>query len=346
MLLIGCGGYIQQTLLPALKVLAHQFEITGLINRSGQTPAPVQAMFPDLRADTSLDAIDFRQTDIVFVCIPENAVPKLMVKLHRYDTAHLTIMVSTPVLGLRQSHLSPLFKPFKQVLAFENAFCLPPFLLAKQLIDQGKIGQPKKLNLFHSGFRYHGLALVRFLLDGAYPLYSRALSFGQYSEYHFKFRRGCYATMVEPRDYAVGSFMLAGNQGIICDYALKAKNSFEIGYQQNADGVYCALMLNGVQQPTNALDQLFTDKLPIDALPDPSLFRQLHIRAAVEIFHALEQNNTTYLYHHSQTLYDNLLIHLTRRLGVCIDPAALFGRSLLKFLYLRLWPLLRGGRKR
>lgn len=340
LLLIGSGGYIQQTVLPALMVLAQQFSVKGLINKSGATPTAITQMIPTLRASADLASIDFASIDIIFVCIPHLSVPALLNKMSGLSLSHITLIVCTPVLGIKDGHYRSRFKSFKQTLAFENAFCLPPVVLAKRLIDEGKIGKLKKVYLNHSGYRYHGMALIRSLYNGAYPSYGRTLSFGQYFEYSLKFPGGRHATMLQPKDHAAGYFMLAGSKGIISDHPLQAKNTLVINSLQDETGLFAGLSLNGQPQPLCTLDQLFIDRLPYSRLPDNSLFRQLHIRGAVEIFDACYRNDKTCLYDHSETIYDNVLATLLERVGFWFEPLARFKWSLTRWLYVNVWPLL------
>ncbi|MFT5164512.1 MAG: hypothetical protein ACI9FJ_003114 [Alteromonadaceae bacterium] len=341
LLLIGSGGYIQQTVLPALTVLAQQYELIGLVNRSGNKPDGLQAMAPELKVDKQIDCFDLANTDIIFVCIPPEALPALLKQLAHLPTEHITLVVTTPVFNISDSHFCSLFSSFKQVLAFENAFCLPPFIAAQKLLSQDKIGQLKKINLNHSGFRYHALALIRSLYKGKQLLHGRSIAFGRYQEYNFKFSDKCYASIVEPRDYDAGSFMLAGTKGIICDYPLNAHNVYVISYQQNNQGLFTGLLINGQLQQANALDKLFKEKLPYASLPDNSLFRQLHIRGAVEVFNALHQDNLDYLYQHNETLYESFLLRIMQRLGFWFEPLAIFRLPLIKWAYIKLWPRLK-----
>lgn len=314
-LLIGSGGYVAETIVPALLVLTEQFEIVKVVNRSGQLSDSMQRLCPRLTATNDFNTIDFNQIDLIFICIPHLKVPQLLKSLIRHEVAHCDVFVATPVFGLRDLKHRKLFRYFNQVYAFENAFALPQFIVAKQLLEQGKIGQLRQVRLQHSGFRYHGFALIRHFFSGKTPSVIRAIGYGAYQEYRFRFGAKQSAVMVEPRDFAVGQSLLAGSDGLICDYPLRGKNVFHIACITDERGVFKGMTVNDETIAEHRLQQRFDQYLPFDRLAEPSLFRQLHIYGAAVVFDGWHRQEQQYLYPSGETLFDNLWLTIAERFG-------------------------------
>jgi len=329
-LLIGSGMFIEQTILPALVCLKEKFKVVGILNNSGKVSTTIEQLQPNLTVTNDIKLFNASEIDIIFMCIPVQNVPSTLCKLLKNNFKNVTLFVTTPVVPLNKLNLTRELKQFKKAYAFEFVPFLSKYRLARALIEEGKVGKFKKLWLNHNGYLYHGLATIRSFMNWQYPVSVKALKFGPYSEYQFKFANSGFAAIKEPKDYNNGSFLIAGTKGLISDYSLNAKNAYFINHTLGHYGKITGFSVNNIQQPITEAERIVFAELSLEMLSDKTEIRQLNIIAAAEVFNAAYNNDLSKLYSYQDTILDHAIIRIAKKCRLYFDPFTYFGTSILK----------------
>lgn len=317
-LVIGAGKRVKEGIIPALFCLQDEFEIEAVYTRSIKT----LSLFNDSwkkKTINDLAEIDFKKISYIFVAVTISEVPNVLKKLANYQTSHITIFLDTPVLPHTKLGASKYFKNFKNVLVPEDSIALPSFKLAKKIIDEGKIGKLKRIYIFHEGYRYHALAALKFLTSSSHvkkitnKVWSKKADCVEW-DFYFKNVR---ATMLDPRDYNTGRFLIAGEKGLIADYNLTGENTYKIEYVVE-DGSYRGLKLNGQKVEADRLDKLYT-KYISDDLYKKSPMNSMKIRGIMEILSGVDKGDKKYFYSAKTGIYDILAIMIAEKFGYFRD---------------------------
>ena len=312
-LIVGHGKRVRGSILPALHCLRDSFKIVGIHTRS---------------SGHSLEEIDFAKLDLIIVAVTLSEVPNVLRRLAIHDVKHITLMLDTPVLAIKNIFAVRYFKHFKKALISEDTIALPPFLLARRIIDEGKIGRIKSISFFHNGYKYHALASLK-MLTNEYcitSIYNNKLS----KEKRVKkitFSNGVKASFFEPRDYNKGKFLIEGEKGSIADYDYKGSNVFKIGYLTE-NNLYKGLTLNGQNVLPDQIEAKYLANIS-SGVEDVSLMNSMKIVGLMRLILASVENKSPFHYSPAQGIYDNIAISLSEY-GLFVN----FGLArLLKYIY-------------
>lgn len=316
-LVIGSGKRVKEGIIPALFCLQNEFEIEAVYSRSIKTIS----LFNDTWKKKTIDdlrGVDFKKLSYIFIAVTLSEVPKVLKKLSDFDTSHITVFLDTPVLPHTKLGASKYFKNFKNVLVPEDSIALPSFKLAKKLIGEGKIGKLKRIYIFHEGYRYHALAALKFLTSSnvkkiTNKVWSKKADCIEW-DFHFKNVR---ATMLDPRDYNAGRFLIVGEKGMIADYNLTGANTYRIEYIVE-NGNYRGLKLNGQKVEADNLDKLFLKNVS-DDLYKKSVMNSMKIRGIMEILNGVDKGDKKYFYSAKTGIYDILAIMISEKFGYFRD---------------------------
>ena len=326
LLLVGAGRRAQSVLLPAMHCMQPWIELVGVCTRTAR-----ELILPDGRSrwsTTPLGEADVQTIDVILVAVPARQVPRVLATLQGRDTTHVTLMLDTPVLDPRDMGARRAFSRFRRVLASEECFALPPFVLARRLLREGAVGRLRRAYLFHSGFRYHALASLKQLAGVGQPARIAIRRWNpSCADIEVEFRNGVRATIVEPRRYDSGRMMIVGSAGFLTDYPMKHKEAVRIDVRTE-NGRYVGLSVNGAPEAPLRLDSAWTDGLAGMELADVSLMTQLKIRGFMELLAALGDDSSPFRYPADEAILDNISLHLAERLGM-LSRVPLFGRSSL-----------------
>jgi len=343
-LIVGAGARVQETVLPAFACLADRFELAGIYSRTLLSARKIGAAW-QVRASDDLGEFDFREIHLVVVAVTTRSVPQVVRALTAFDLSQTVVMLDTPVLPSLNS-LGSLVRlgRCKAALVSEDCIALPQVVLCRALIAQGRIGRLRRIWLFHSGYRYHAVAILRALLGGGYFRSVRTSRYaGDCAEVTLRSACGVIASIVEPRDYPSGRLLVAGDAGLISDYRLCHPNASRIEYLYGKDGRYAGLALDGVPVPHDALDLRFFEHLPAGVRARGGVMGYLKIRALMTLLDAVVTGESRYRYPLRAGLYDSILSLVWTRTPLWLDPMALFGSSVIDLALLRALPrVLRG----
>ncbi len=316
-LVVGAGRRAHCVVFPALRCLSGMLDVVAIHTRTRRRIQLFQGVW-DYETIQDLSKIDFSAIDIIVVVVPPEQVSLVIVSLGKHTSTNSVLIIDTPVLPLTKlGTLRTLFR-FKKVLVAEDLLAFPPFVLAKKMINDGVIGSVQHIHLFHSGFKYHALASLKWLTgtNSISWIRSRAF-FGEIRLKTMRFPGGVHATMLEPRDYKIGKWFIAGTKGSISDYSIQYKHSHAVGYQLNS-GRYEGMTLDGVPVPPNELDTQYRLHIQ-DNTFENSLMNDLKIRGYMDIIVSTEQVSSVFHYRPLDGIYDAFVMKVVDKFGFFFD---------------------------
>jgi hypothetical protein len=326
-LLVGVGRRAQATLLPSLHCMQPWVELAGVHARTVREMDLLGGRLKVVTRD-DLSQADLSSLDTIIVSVGIRQVPQILHSLERHDTRHLTLMLDTPILHHRDLPAMRLFSRYRQVLACEDAFALPPYVLARQLIEQGAIGRLRYVHMFHSGYRFHALASLRQLTGGTHPRSIRIKRWNPWcANVTIRFPGRVKATIIEPRHYGTGRFLIVGDQGFIADYPIDHPNAIRIGYETE-DGRYAQLTRDEKPIDGSDRDKAFRDGLAGAGLADTSLMNMLKIRGFMDLLAAVGDESLPFRYPASVAIRDSLSLRIARSSGWLKDVRVGRGQTL------------------
>lgn len=328
--IIGSGNRVQNTILPALFVLKKSFRIKDIYSRSIKI---LKAQGDNKKHKTKIDIenIDFKDVDILIISISPSSVPKVLETLPKKHLSKIVLFVDTPVLEVGDIGSAKYFKQFKKVLVLEDYISMSHFNRISKLINSRALGGLKKIYLFHSGFRYHAIAILKKLTGQKYiRKIKKIIVGGGVNEIRISFWNGMGCVILEPRNYLVGRFLVVFDHGTISDYDLGGQNSIVLNYLKS-NGLGCGYEMKGL---VNYKYSFFDKKIPREVYKkfrDNSLTNFMKIDALVVMIG--NYNKRDYNYCYDESLYDNMLTTVLDKFGIVYDfPLPLFKKSFISSL--------------
>jgi hypothetical protein len=220
-ILIGAGNRVQNNFLPALRYLRDMFDVVGIFARTYSKVEDVARRWgvPALR---SLCDHELSMADAIVVSVPveQNAAVLRRIEAH---APRLDLIIDTPIASSTSEHREVLqyLKRFRTISVAEDYMNFPQFELLRRVVRSGAIGELRNIVLYHFGYLYHGLALVRSFV-GFEPVarsWSRRIACStRASIVNYEFDSGVSATIVGPyRRHTSGGMLIEGTKGIITE---------------------------------------------------------------------------------------------------------------------------------
>jgi hypothetical protein len=326
-LVIGSGRRIRNNFLPALAHLAPRLEVNGLWS---PTAAHAEAAarpwgFAVRPVEATLASVD---TVVVSVSTP--AVRSVLLRLQP-DAHRLTLVLDTPVFGgLRDLPAVRLLGRFAKVLVAEDYARYPQWELLRTAVAGGLIGAPTHVELAHSGYRYHGLALIRSIFGYPFARHLRRRAAVGEVALRFAFGGGRTGRIVEPYDQRRGSTVVYGEKG-----------SIRFGAGDVAGGedptVHRLRTLGPVDAPVGfalgdrtIVPPALASLLDAD-VPDPTAFNALKTCGLLAVLDDLWRPGPP-VYGYRDALYDHLATAWLRSAPGAVDPAAHLDRNFVDLI--------------
>lgn len=313
-LIVGAGKRVLGGYLPALRALADRYQLAGIV----ATEHRELEIYDGTRL-TTMDRLPDTRVDLVLVAVPPRRVAGVIAALAKTDVATTTLMLDTPVLPASGLWVLPKLRGFQRVLVAEDTIALPPFTLARRLIDAGEIGELRRILFFHCGYRYHALASLKRLAGAPISRLVGKRYVGKRRIKDLTFANGVTATMFEPRDYAIGHFLIEGTRGVIADYDLDRNHVRRITYVLDGP-LYRGLHLDGEAVAPTELDQRFLAAIT-PHIPNVTPMNAMKIRGLVELLEAALVARSPWHYSVAEGLFDGLMIDTVDRTGYVPKPA-------------------------
>jgi hypothetical protein len=318
--LVGAGERARATIIPAIHASGPRLELVAVCARSERT---IDLLGGRFRAPTSLLAdVDLTGVDAVVVSVGTKSVPAVLGQLADRGGTGSTLMLDTPVLDPSNLRAARLFERFRAVLASEDNYSLPLYVLTRRLLDEGRVGRLQRAYLFHSGYRHHALAALGRLTGTRARRVSVERSNRWCAEVHVSFPGGVRALVLEPRRYEAGRTMIVGESGFVADYPIDHRKGVRIGYRTGGDR-FRGLTVDDEPVPPTELDDAFSSSLDGAPLEDPSLMNQMKIRGLMELLAGLGDPRSAERYPAVDAIEDNLTMHFAERLRVAPARGAL-----------------------
>jgi hypothetical protein len=327
-LLVGSGRRVRNNWLPALALLDDRTELLGLWSR---TPAHAEAAAAPWSTPTvpHIKSV-LADADTVMVSVATHAVGPILEQL-RPEAGRLRLVLDTPVFG-DPRHLSDLrlLRQFKQVLVAEDYAQYPQWVLLRRAVAAGLIGRAEHVQLDHSGFRYHGLALIRSVFGYPFAQRLRRRRGGGTTLLDFAFGGGRTGTITEPYDRQRGSTVVTGTEGVIASGRGRLPES--VAGRAGRGPVHVIEPVGRDTAPDGfALGPHRVDLPDLPALldadvPDRSLFNALKTCGLVRVLDGLWSEGPP-LYGYRDALYDHLATAWLRAAPGAIDPVAAARRN-------------------
>lgn len=226
-LVLGSGKRVQQAVLPALARAADRYELLGVLARTAKS-IEAGGIHYAVEPLESLSASTLAAADLIICCVAKRAVPDVLKRLGRADLSSTDLLIDTPVLLFKHlGHLARL-EAFRNVWVAEDCTTLPAFDAVRAFLDSGAIGALREIVWLRSAYAYHGIAMARpFFGSAPVSRAARTRWQGPYAERVLHFRGAGSLRVIEPRDYATGSWLFLGERGQLADYPAKDHHLLE-----------------------------------------------------------------------------------------------------------------------
>ncbi len=217
-IIIGSGKRVQADVIPALHA-------TGLWNIFGvyaREPRRIYARGAEymVRSLSDLQKSDLENTDYIYMSVPPKNVAEVMKELSWClgNLKNKTLIIDTPVFPWQQSRNKKYFTYFKSVIVAEDISYMPWIEPVKKYL-----GTVTDVVFDRGAYRYHGIALIKALLGTerfkTVRLKRVKAKDSKREMVELQTESGARGQIIEPRDYAKGSFVISGTQGTVTDTA-------------------------------------------------------------------------------------------------------------------------------
>jgi len=322
-LVIGSGKRAQNAILPALWCLRDTHEVVAVLSRHEKDLTLFRGQYSVTTA-TSLASVDLPTIDLLFIAVTLRQVPAVLQSLSAYDTSRITLFLDTPVLAPQQLGSVRAFKRFKDVRATEDTIALPPFLLAKKILE----APLKTVHFFHSGYKYHALASMK-MLTGSSIRSMRGQRFPmRHQRKDIRFANGVRGILWEPRDYDRGKLLLTTSNAGLADYPHADPRIRRMGYIVE-NHIYRGMTLDGVAVVGDATDEKYLRSIT-DDIPDASPMNTMKIRGLLDLILDVDAPISRFRYDPIDAIWDNVSMLLADKVGWA--PAGTVFKRLLRFL--------------
>ncbi|WP_261574402.1 Gfo/Idh/MocA family oxidoreductase [Frankia gtarii] len=322
-LIIGSGRRIRNNFLPAFAQRRDQFELVGLWSRTREHAERAASPWGVPVVDSPAAVLE--TVDTVVVSVSTTAVRAVLRELAE-RAAQLTVVLDTPVFG-QAAHLPAMatLRAFARVVVAEDYMNYPQWTLARRAVADGLIGEVRSVELAHSGYRYHGLALIRSLADFDHVTVATRRRVGADVHFGFRLRHGVRGRIFEPYDQARGTTTITGEKGVITDSAQVGGGHGPVHVlRPRGDARPDGYLLDGLELDLPALPAL------LDAeVPDRSLFNALKTCGLLEVLAAVTGEAFHSRYTYQEALYDHLTTAVLRTSPLLVDPVAGAGRNIV-----------------
>lgn len=331
--MVGSGRRIRNNFLPALDHLSSRLDVVGLWSPT-RDHAEAAARPWGVEVAPSIERL-LPSVDTVVVSVATPAVRGVLEALSP-AAGRLILVVDTPVFGdIRHLPAVALLRRFAKVLVAEDYARYPQWELLRIAVADGLVGEVRRVELDHSGYRYHGLALIRSVFG--YPFARRLRRRTVSGQLHMEFgfdagRSGC---IVEPYDQRRGTTVVRGTDGVV---VAGDPSGAEPPPDIAADlPVHVLRAVGPASAPTGfALGHHRTALPALPSLlaaevPDPGVFNALKTCGLLAVLGDLWHPGRP-RYGYRDALYDHLATAWLRAAPGAVDPAAHVDRNFVDLI--------------
>jgi hypothetical protein len=310
-LLIGSGRRICNNFIPALMCLSDTHKICGLYSPTKIHREEVCEKW-HIAPISNLTNYSFDAIDVIVVSVSIIAVPEVLDQI--IDKGKNKILViDTPVFSsLRDFRFAIKLNLFKKVLVTEDYIGFPQFEIMRNYVTKGALGKIKKVELFQTGYQYHGLALIRSFLDLKKIKNIKKINKSEKEfTYILNFSTATQGYLIHPYKRLDGWAYIVGSTGSIIydpgelfDYS-KNPDVMKLSYQKDQDN-NVTFLVDNVAVATN-LQPHFFQKIMQLGVEDNSDFNTFKTCGLLHIIKATGNGTIPKNYSLSEALYDSAI---------------------------------------
>ncbi|QDU83911.1 hypothetical protein Pla163_10120 [Planctomycetes bacterium Pla163] len=215
---VGAGERVVNDVLPVLASLEARWDVAGVFTR---TPRTLTTADGHNWAADGLDELERRGLDgidLVYMVVAKGAVPSMLARLAALGPRATDIQLETPALLYKHLGRAPVLAPWRRVWVSEDTTPLPLWELVEAWARANGHGAPDEVLLDRCGYAYHGVAMARRLLGGGRVRRARRRAEGQRDVRTLELLGGGRATIVGPRVYSEGRFLVRFGDTSIGDH--------------------------------------------------------------------------------------------------------------------------------
>ncbi|MBL8861681.1 MAG: hypothetical protein JNK02_06675 [Planctomycetes bacterium] len=209
--IVGAGRRVRETALPALRSLRGTLEVAGVLARTARELEAAGARWA-VRALEAAQPSDFADGDVLYVAVGKDAMPEVLARLASLDRPRLELLVDTPVLKLKHLRCAPLLAGWLRASVAEDVAYLPWYEAAR-----AASGPVRAITFDRSAYAYHGFAAAKALSGARRVLRVRRARTADGARREIELEGGVRVTVLEPRDYARGRVLVAGERVLVAD---------------------------------------------------------------------------------------------------------------------------------
>lgn len=214
--IIGAGKRVVETAYPAFLRASRECSVLGVFARHARE---VSIAGSTVRVEDSaqMTASRLRDVDLVYVAVGKAALPVVLGALSRFDLGRVDLLIDTPVLLPKQFRHVARFSAFRRAWVAEDCIELPWYDTMLRARDAGLLGALRDARFERSAYRYHAFAMVKALFQTDRIERAERSRSGADETRTLRLSGDRHAVIVEPRDYATGSFLLRGERAAVTD---------------------------------------------------------------------------------------------------------------------------------
>lgn len=249
-IIIGSGRRVRETALPAFLAAGPAFQIAGVFARTPKTIETGGRTFA-VRALAEARALAGK-INFVYVAVGKKSVADVARRLLDMGFGSCTLLIDTPVLLIKHLRHLPLLQQFRESFVAEDCIALPWYETARRAA-----GRIERIEFHQSAYAYHAFAMGK-ALAGADAVVSARVEKGPGGSNlrNVIFNNGARMTVVDPRDYSKGRFVVHGAASVISDRPAPGENYISITPKIMEDrfcGIRCGTFETAFDDATLAL---------------------------------------------------------------------------------------------
>ena len=226
--IVGSGQRVRETALPVIESLGDDFELSGIWSRTPKELEIGRRRY-EVEPLSELDQERMRELDCLYLVVSKPAVPDVLEKLAAAEPRNVDLLVETPVVLPRHLLKTGPLTAFRSASVTEDCLTLPVVDAVRACIGTGRMGPVRSVTLSHAAYAYHGVAMLKALTGSLRVASAKRTSLGYRSWYReYRMAGGARGLVVEPRDYAVGRLLVAGEHATLADHDIAHEGHLRI----------------------------------------------------------------------------------------------------------------------
>ncbi len=222
-LVLGSGKRVREAALPALLQLEDRFTVRAIVARTRKT-IEVRGQKIDVVPITELTPTEICRADLVSCAVSKDAVPAVLALLTAQDVSHVDLLIDTPVVRFKHFRHVELLRRFRNVWVAEDTSELPWLDTVREAVRRDVLGKLTRVDFHRSAYAYHGIAMAKSVLGGTRVLRGRRREDTDGSAVReLDLDNGTHATIIEPRDYAIGHIEITGERATVSDHPAQTR---------------------------------------------------------------------------------------------------------------------------